>query len=843
MKKPLFLLLILIFILHCGPLKAQLVEHVYDFNNLPLTDTLNNKDNWKSVADIVYGGDFSIKYSTGSILTPDTTLGAFYTHGGPSVGQTASRKTTTAFPFDLSIGGVMELEAQIYSAYWGTSFGIGYDADNNGIISGATEGGISMSIHNMNPIGGSIIKPNGTSVAFTYDSIPGWDTYKILVDFDAYGGQGGLTLSAKRPGAASFMVIPQINNLNLGLTPGSNDRLDPAQWLTYFIHSTGGTSGFDNLTIRQPNTGGLQYQYIILSSLPVNVLTTHPPITLHATSNKHLDVTFSVTGPAILSNDSILTLTGDTGTVTVTAHQPGNATVAPAADVPMSFYVVNPAHVFPSLEIRNPVDANVVRAPYLDPIPLTLVTSTAYSDLLHISNVTFTINSQNLQPDSIRNGYYLKYWTPPAFGTYTLTATAFSSGGTNTTKTITFQVIPDSATMNFTMFNAVHFADFPNHVVDTSFVLPSFAGTYKKVTAYLQYNCPPEGCEPWDVVAYINVRGANGEWVELLRYITPYSLACHDSIDITDLVSQLQGKVDIIADFPAKSKITFTLKYKEGKPTYKYSWVEKLWLGSYGFGGWGEGTTNGFPTIQPVEIKNLNFSDPAITAAYLRLVSTGHGSGADNTGNAAEFYNTTHHIKVNGSSIFDQNLWRTCNPNPAGCSFQNGTWTYPRAGWCPGSIPMLWQINLAASLGSTISLQYEFDIAYVNYCSGSNPNCVNGVTCSSCAGGNKPNLMVSGELVTFYGGVPPYYGIEDFDDYFHLTLYPNPSQGIFNLSCGRSFTTDIRLEVFSISGIALKEILWKGESMILNLTDLSKGIYLLKVSNDKGLEYKKLIVQ
>jgi len=64
---------------------------------------------------------------------------------------------------------------------------------------------------------------------------------------------------------------------------------------------------------------------------------------------------------------------------------------------------------------------------------------------------------------------------------------------------------------------------------------------------------------------------------------------------------------------------------------------------------------------------------------------------------------------VNGNTIFNQNLWRACNPNPSGCMPQNGIWIYPRAGCCPGSIPMLWQINLSSDLGSTNNLQYEFD--------------------------------------------------------------------------------------------------------------------------------------
>ena len=178
--------------------------------------------------------------------------------------------------------------------------------------------------------------------------------------------------------------------------------------------------------------------------------------------------------------------------------------------------------------------------------------------------------------------------------------------------------------------------------LDTTEIFPSFTGTYNKIIAYVQYDCPPEGCDPWDRIGYVNIRGDNGEFVELVRYITPYGIACHDSVDVTDFASQLQGKVDIQANFTSMSKVTLILKYYQGTPTYKYSWMDKLWYNLYyEFGGWGAGTTTGFPTTQPVEIRNINLWDPNITSAYLRLVSTGH-AGPDNTGNAAEFYDATH---------------------------------------------------------------------------------------------------------------------------------------------------------------------------------------------------------
>lgn len=62
------------------------------------------------------------------------------------------------------------------------------------------------------------------------------------------------------------------------------------------------------------------------------------PFTVSATASSGLPVTFTVSGPATLS-DRTVTLTGAEGTVTVTASQPGDANYLAATAVPRSFAV------------------------------------------------------------------------------------------------------------------------------------------------------------------------------------------------------------------------------------------------------------------------------------------------------------------------------------------------------------------------------------------------------------------------------------------------------------------------------------------------------------------------
>ncbi|MEO8148496.1 MAG: peptide-N-glycosidase F-related protein [Bacteroidia bacterium] len=824
--------------------QAQLIQHLYDFNSLT-SGNLNGQDGWTTVLNTGGTDDFSVAYDggTGTASTPDTTLGIFYNHSGGNWGRTASRTTTAALPFDFSTGGVMQIEVDIYTAWWGIFFGFGYDANNNGfIIPGieqvvnyqANEGGFGIYLSQQGAGNTVFIKPDGTKIVMTYDSLIGWNHYSFFLDLDANGGAGSISLSAKKPGG-NYVNIQQVQNLNLGLTPGSGDRKDPAMWTKLFLQALGSYSAFDNVIISAPNTGGLLYQYLTFDNLQSNFLTTDPPFTVNATSSKGLPVNYTITGPATIAGN-LVTLTGTAGTVTITAHQPGNATVVAAADISVTVNVVDPLSVIPDVDIKNPVNNASVSAPQLDAILLSAATKIDYPELLNVSQVVFNVNGQNIAGTPTDNGYYRAYWTPPSYGTYTLNVTATSSANVAASQSTTFQVVAAAPAMSFKITDTLTFANVPNQLLDTTLIFPSFAGTYSKVTAYVNYQCPPGGCNAYDVIADVNIRGANGYFVQLLRYITPFGVACMDSIDVTDFVSQLQGKIDVSVQFPAMSKVTITLQYYAGTPQYKYSWMEYLWNGIYPFGKYVTSTTG----YQPVEIRQIDLTNPLIQTAYIREVSSGHGWGNFNTGNAAEFYNATHHFKINGVNTFTQNLWRTCTTNPAGCSPQSGTWTNPRAGWCPGSIPMLWQFNLASQLGTVDSLMYEFAPNYVDLCSAFNPNC-NGTVCSNCFDTGNPNIHVAGELVTNYNVAPT--AIKNIEAHFNLNLYPNPSKGVFNLSTGKKFNTNASVEILNLTGAIIKQFNWDGGATTFDMTDCAKGIYILKVNNQKSVEYKKIALQ
>lgn len=837
---------------------AQMVESKIDFNALNM-DVINGQGGWTSVNNINPDGNTSctdIYVGYGDATPPDLTMCAYYPCGGPNVGRTASRLTTPAFPFDFGNASIMEIQVDMFGAWWGTFFGFGYDANSNGyIVPGieqtaayeSNEGGIGFYL-TKRPASAALncfMKPDGTKITFTYDSLyGGWNTYKMIIDFDANSGAGSLSLYAKSPGQA-FNPITEVQNINLGLTPGSNTKTDPATWTKLFIQGTGAYAAFDNIIIRQPDVpAGMQYQYLTFPPIGDH-LTTDAPFQLLAYSNKGLPVTYTIaSGPATVVGDMI-TLNGTAGTVTVVASQPGDTVVMPAANDTVSFNVIDPLGVFPELSVKCPVAADTVIAPDLGKVLMFATATIDHSDILAIDHVEVIVDGgTSVNANATENDFYFAYFDPVSQGTHSIQVIAHSTGGTSTDTTFTFYVSQAAApTRSEFIIDHLYMATQPNDGVmstlDTTIAMPVFSGTYSKIIAYLSYECPGEGCEEWDRVSKINTRGANGEFIELVRYITPYGVACYDSLDITDLASQLQGRIELTANFPPKSVLTIEIKYFEGTPAHKYSWVTPLWHNDYPFGKY---LSNGVAE-QPAEVRALNLNETygiSVESAFIRIVSSGHGWGENNSENAAEFRESTHHIEINGANTFDQHLWRTCNPSPTSCSPQNGTWYYNRHGWCPGTIPQLWRFDLAANIGQIVTAEYIFDTSYVDYCSSFNPNCNSGI-CPNCLETYNPYIIVAGDLITYYDDAP--FFVAELQDPFGLTVFPNPNTGIMTLASEAGYTNDALVQIYTITGKLIMEFEWNGEAVPVDLTTAGKGVYFLKASGSKGIEYKQIVIQ
>ncbi|MBK0401889.1 T9SS type A sorting domain-containing protein [Adhaeribacter sp. BT258] len=104
--------------------------------------------------------------------------------------------------------------------------------------------------------------------------------------------------------------------------------------------------------------------------------------------------------------------------------------------------------------------------------------------------------------------------------------------------------------------------------------------------------------------------------------------------------------------------------------------------------------------------------------------------------------------------------------------------------------------------------------------------------------GNGTANLIDNINVSRVSGVT---GVKDYLLQSLVNVYPNPSNGIFNIELPKGKAYE--LEVTDLTGKVLKKLNAKGGSNQLNLEGKATGIYLLKVSGDNGSAVRKLIVE
>lgn len=491
-----------------------------------------------------------------------------------------------------------------------------------------------------------------------------------------------------------------------------------------------------------------------------------------------------------------------------------------------------------AIQAQDPVlavklsDAFPIQMPELRAYPL--MTGATIEEPHSITSVVFAVDG-SAYPASMENGAYQAWWIPEAYGSYAITVTAFGSNGNSVVEeleVVVSDLVADQTVR--TMQDAViDWTSMGTQWYSGEYTLPQSVGAYDRIMAHLIVTCPSVagGCDDWDRLGYIQAKAPNGEWVEIIRYITPYGRACDHTLDVTDFASILQGNTPIRMYIDTWGtggwKMDLDLTYEAGTPDHLYSTVQTVWHGNYNFGNPAD--------LQPVDTVLI---DPGVgvASASLRLVSSGHGWGNNNTSNAAEFFHAVHHVNVNGTS-FTQDLWNDCNPNPAGCSPQGGTWQYDRAGWCPGSISPPHTYDLTPLLGGApFELSYIFQENYVDLCHANNPNCISGQTCPNCNDGYNPFYHV-GAYVISRGDAPLSVGVGEAvptREGNSLRIGPNPSTGIFSLELERGMGACV-VTLHDVSGATLKNWYFASSEQLkahrFDLSALAAGSYFVKVQD------------
>ncbi|MCU0370310.1 MAG: T9SS type A sorting domain-containing protein [Bacteroidales bacterium] len=550
------------------------------------------------------------------------------------------------------------------------------------------------------------------------------------------------------------------------------------------------------------------YQAISFPQIP-NHLNSDPPFAIEASSTSGLEVFFTLLeGPASIDGN-IVTLTGEAGEVVIEATQPGNGQYDPADPVINSFMVLDPSIHVPDIDARHPLGGDVF-VPSLSKILLSTVSTIGYPELFSVQDVKFVINGQTIST----NNY-----------------------GAAAIETININIVATAADMEVVAADSV-LLNTATNTRTVSAELPSFLGAFSNVTATLEVKCPVDGCGEWDRVASVDAKSHDGQWYEIIRYITPYGKPCSHNIDLTDYISMLMGKVEFRFNCSTLDNGYYyglKLNYTQGDPDYLYSSIYEVWNEVYPFGDYAD--------LQPVENWMFEFPEEAV-AAKLKLVSTGHGWGDLNTGNAAEFYEATHHIWINGEQTFEQHNWYDCNPNPDGCQPQNGTWYYNRAGWCPGAIAQWFDYDVTPYIsGPGIELGYVFYEDYVDLCHPNHPDCVTGVTCDDCNDGFNPMLDVACNLVVFSQD-PLITGTNKLDaPDASFCVKPNPTSGLIEVTGTASPAGKLSyIRLMTLTGLFIEQYEWDGASAHIDLSKYPDGIYFLTIRSGDKTEMKKVIV-
>lgn len=542
------------------------------------------------------------------------------------------------------------------------------------------------------------------------------------------------------------------------------------------------------------------------------------------------------------------------GTVTLKATQAGDDTWLPAPDVFKSFDVIDALAYTPEIKIRRPYNNTLVYMPELNPALIVVSAYIEHSDAIDIESVICTVDGQTLEavtyyPEDPTNGYYSVPWSPSGFGTHTLNVAVTTTGGKVTTATSTFEITNSYETMNVVTMDGDLICTPSNSSAMGEYVIPSHVGAFNAITALYDHNCVNGDCDTYDRVGGVRVRNYRGEWMELFRYISPFGVQCEDAVDVSDYTSVLQGLVEFEFYFTTWNgsgyNPTLTFSFEKGTPEYLYVDLVEVWNGTYSFGD--------YANQLPVPVLDYEFA-PNTEKVNLKLTTTGHNWSSNsapnytyNTGNAAEFYEATHNIIVNGTQKYTQHLWPasgSCSPNPAGCQPQNGTWTYGRAGWCPGSIGMVWDFDLSDYLSSgSAEITYEFDPTYLDLCHPNHPDCVNGQNgCTNCDAPDNPILVVAGKIVSYSNNSDLFVGTETFEPFeasFDVQITPNPATNYFTISSDYN-KGKLSVQMINSNGQLVNTFTFTN-SRTINVSNYPKGTYIINILGDTMITKKMII--
>ncbi len=205
--------------------------------------------------------------------------------------------------------------------------------------------------------------------------------------------------------------------------------------------------------------------------------------------------------------------------------------------------------------------------------------------------------------------------------------------------------------------------------------------------------------DEWDRIGWSDVYDGDTKY-ELARIITPFRLwgtVYEWHVDVSDFSSLLTGKRRLDwgpkHGFSVDILFTYYPKPEDVESGKKAMGLSNLWNGTAQY------NEDKKDSIAKVYGERTVTVPEGAKHAKIRICVTGHGG-------KLEFTPAERSLKV-GDKLFENVLWTTdCYLNPY--RYQFGTWKYSRAGWGPGSIGRVWEIDVSDLIeaGKELKLVY-----------------------------------------------------------------------------------------------------------------------------------------
>jgi len=244
-------------VLFVAPCFAQ---SLYDFNNLNGSDVypytlLDGQDNW---SEQTYNS--AKRCGVTATLGKDGTKCLRYQESGPSYGCDASRINDANWSYPSFSSSVRNayFQADLQLGFWGGSFGLAYDTNNNGVIRGnePNERGVRFNVGTQTNVQFQLIGANNIGVTVplaNLGTVAGghWLRIRVIMDLAAAGtgGLGYVEVQNLTLGATSFTAVPGLQGVPLGLNPVAINATNPLLWNALWLHFEGATYGLDNVEI------------------------------------------------------------------------------------------------------------------------------------------------------------------------------------------------------------------------------------------------------------------------------------------------------------------------------------------------------------------------------------------------------------------------------------------------------------------------------------------------------------------------------------------------------------------------------------------------------------------